>query len=338
MFTETMLDEMLSRPGEALIEDMKKLDGDIMIVGAGGKVGPTLAIMARRAVEKAGVSKKVIAVSRFSDPLVVSALTSYGVEMVKCDLSNPEEIRSLAHVKNIIYMLGRKFGTTGNAHETWMTNVCIPAYVTEHFRDANYVVFSTGNVYPFTQVTKGGSVETDAPEPVGEYAMSCLGRERVFENAAQKYGAKVLMYRLNYAVDLRYGVLCDMANSILEGKSISLRSPAFNCVWQGYANEVALRSLLHAKKEVEYLNVTGPETVSVEYAANMLAKRLGKTPVFDGEPTDMALLSNAEKCMRLFGKPSVGIDQLIEWQAEWMLSGGRILNKPTHFEERKGKF
>lgn len=338
MFTESMLDEMLSRPGQALVEDIKKLDGDIMIVGAGGKVGPTLAIMAKRAVQEAGIDKKVIAVSRFSDPFVIDALNSYGVQMVKCDLSKPSEIALLPRVRNIVYMLGRKFGTSGNAHETWMTNVCIPAYVTEHFGDAGYVVFSTGNVYPFTDVSLGGSIETDAPNPVGEYAMSCLGRERVFENAAQKYGAKVLMYRLNYAIDLRYGVLCDMANAILEEKPISLRSPAFNCVWQGYANEVALRALLHATNEVEYLNVTGPETVSVVQAAEKLGKLLGKTPKFEGEPTNIALLSNAGKCMKLFGYPCAGVDQMIAWQADWLLSGGRLLNKPTHFEERKGNF
>lgn len=338
MFTESMLDEILSRPGQALVEDMKKLDGDIMIVGAGGKVGPTLAIMAKRAVREAGIDKKVIAVSRFSDPFVVKALTEYGVQMIKCDLSKPSEIALLPRVKNIVYMLGRKFGTSGNAHETWMTNVCIPAYVTEHFKNADYVVFSTGNVYPFTDVSLGGSLETDEPNPVGEYAMSCLGRERVFENAAKKYGAKVLMYRLNYAIDLRYGVLCDMASAILAEKPISLRSPAFNCVWQGYANEVALRALMHASSDVEYLNVTGPETVSVLRAAEKLGKLLGKTPVFEGESTNAALLSNAGKCMRLFGYPSASVDQMIVWQAEWLRSGGRLLNKPTHFEERKGNF
>ena len=338
MFTESMLDELLSRPSAALISDIKKLDGDIMIIGAGGKVGPTLAVMAKRAVQEAGLDKRVIAVSRFSDPLAADMLAKAGVEMIACDLSKPDEIRALAKIKNIIYMLGRKFGTTGNAHETWMTNVCIPAYVTEHFEDARYVVFSTGNVYPFSEVALGGSVETDAPDPVGEYAMSCLGRERVFENAAKKYGASVLMYRLNYAIDLRYGVLCDMGNSILSGKPIGLRSPAFNCVWQGYANEVALRSLLLASKDVEYLNVTGPETVSVVRAADALGKLLGKQPLFEGEPTNKALLSNAGKCMQLFGYPSVSVQELISWQAEWLLSGGRLLNKPTHFEERKGNF
>lgn len=338
MLTESMLDEMLSRPSAAVIKDMKTLSGDIMIIGAGGKVGPTLAVMAKRAVKEAGLDKRVIAVSRFSDPFAANALAQAGVEMIRCDLTNPDEIRALPKVKNIVYMLGRKFGTTGNAHETWMTNVCIPAYVTGHFGDARYVVFSTGNVYPFTDVALGGSIETDAPDPVGEYAMSCLGRERVFENAAKQYGASVLIYRLNYAIDLRYGVLCDMANSILSEKPISLRSPAFNCVWQGYANEVALRSLLHTSEAVEYLNVTGPETVSVVRAAEALGALLGKKPLYEGEKTDKALLSNAGKCMKLFGYPSVSVSEMISMQANWLLSGGRLLNKPTHFEERKGKF
>lgn len=338
MFTEQYLDELLSTPSQALIEDVMKLDGDIMILGAGGKVGPTLSMMAKRAVDVAGYGKRVIAVSRFSDPIVVSALTEAGVEMISADLTDPEQVKTLPKVKNIIYMLGRKFGTAGNACDTWMINVGVPTLVTQHFGDANYVVFSTGNVYPLSKVSGCGSKETDAVGPVGEYAMTSLGRERIFEYAAKKYGAKVLMYRLNYAVDLRYGVLCDVATNILAGNPISVRTPCFNCVWQGYANEVAIRALTIANNPVEYLNVTGPEMISVRDAAEKLGKLLGKEPVYEGEETDIALLSNAGKCVKLFGYPAVGVEQMIEWQAEWLKAGGRLLGKPTHFEERKGNF
>jgi len=338
MFDEQYLDKLLSTPGQGLIEDMKKLDGDIMILGAGGKVGPTLSMMAKRAVEAAGVDKRVIAVSRFTDPIVVKALEDSGVEMISADLTDPEQIKTLQKVKNIIYMLGRKFGTTGNACDTWMINVGVPTMVTQHFGDANYVVFSTGNVYPLSKIADCGSVETDAVAPVGEYAMTSLGRERIFEYAAKNYGAKVLIYRLNYAVDLRYGVLCDIASNILNGNPISVRTPCFNCVWQGYANEVAIRALTLAGNPVEYLNVTGPETISVKMAAEKLGALLGREPVFDGEETDVALLSNAGKCVKHFGYPEVGVEQMIQWQAEWLKAGGRLLGKPTHFEERKGNF
>lgn len=338
MFNEQYLDEFLSTPSQALIEDMKKLDGNIMILGAGGKVGPTLSIMAKRAADAAGTGKRVIAVSRFSDPIVVNVLKENGVEMISADLTDPEQVKRLPKVKNIIYMLGRKFGTSGNACDTWMINVGVPTQVTQHFMDARYVVFSTGNVYPLSPVSGCGSRETDAVGPVGEYAMTSLGRERIFEYAAKNYGAKVLIYRLNYAVDLRYGVLCDVAANILNGNPISVRTPCFNCVWQGYANEVAIRSLTLADNPVEYLNVTGPETVSVRDAAEKLGKLLGTEPVFEGEETYIALLSNAGKCVKHFGYPSVGVDQMIEWQAEWLKAGGRLLGKPTHFEERKGNF
>ncbi len=338
MFTEQYLDELLSTPSQALVEDVKKLDGDIMILGAGGKVGPTLSLMAKRAVDAAGVCKRVIAVSRFSDPLVVKVLSENGVEMLSADLTDPEQVKTLPKVRNIIYMLGRKFGTAGNACDTWMINVGVPTLVTQHFGDANYVVFSTGNVYPLSPVAGCGSKETDAVGPVGEYAMTSLGRERIFEYAARKYGAKVLIYRLNYAVDLRYGVLCDVATNILNGQPISVRTPCFNCVWQGYANEVAIRALLLADNPVEYLNVTGPEMVSVRDAAEKLGALLGKEPIYEGEETEVALLSNAGKCIKHFGYPSVGVEQMIEWQAEWLKAGGRLLGKPTHFEERKGNF
>ena len=338
MFDEKYLDDILSSPSTGLIEDFKKLDGDIMILGAGGKVGPQLALMAKRAVEAAGGNKRVIAVSRFSDPYVVELLKNNQVEMISADLTDPKQVNALPKVQNIIYMVGRKFGTSSQAGDTWMMNAGVPTLVTSHFGAARYVVFSTGNVYPLSDLSHGGSLETDPVGPVGEYAMSSLGRERIFEYAAHHMGAKVLMFRLNYAIDLRYGVLCDIANNILAKNPISVRTPCFNCVWQGYVNEVALRSLLLAHENVEYLNITGPETVSVRVAAEKLGALLGEEPIFDGEETNQALLSNASKCIGHFGYPAYGVEQLIKWQAEWLKDGGRLLNKPTHFEERKGKF
>ena len=338
MWNEQQLDEALSTPSQALIADMARLDGDIMILGAGGKVGPTLSVMARRAVEASGVSRRVIAVSRFTDPFVVDLLKREKVETLSCDLTQPDQIAALPRVRNIIYMAGRKFGTNGAECETWEMNVAVPAYVTRHFGDARYVVFSTGNVYPFATPRSGGCTEDVPPAPIGEYGISCLGRERIFEYAAQHFGAQVVHFRLNYAIDLRYGILHDLCRWIMDGQPISLKVPAFNCVWQRYVNEAALRSLLIATAQVEKLNVTGPETVNVRQAAIRLGQLLGRDPVFEGEEGESGLLSNASKCIRLFGYPDMGLNEMMEKQVEWLLAGGRELGKPTHFEESKGKF
>jgi len=214
----------------------------------------------------------------------------------------------------------------------------VPHMVTRHFGDANYVVFSTGNIYPFASPASGGNTENVAPAPVGEYGLTCLGRERIFEYAAKHFGAKVLSFRLCYAIDFRYGILSDLCSWILDGEEISLGVPAFNCVWQRYVNECAIRSLLHVSENVENLNITGPETVSVRYAAERLGALLGKKPIFKGEEGEKGILANTGKCIRLFGYPDMGIEEMIEKQAEWTLSGGRRLGKPTHFEEQKGKF
>lgn len=338
MWNEQQLDEALSCPSDAVIQDLAEIEGDIMILGAGGKVGPTLSVMCKRASEKCGRPRKVYAVSRFSDPFVVALLKRENVETITSDLTDDEQIAQLPKVPNIIFMAGRKFGTSQSACETWKMNVAVPAAITRHFGDARYVVFSTGNVYPFSPIEQGGCDESVTPNPVGEYGMSSLGRERMFEYAARHYGAKVLIYRLNYAVDLRYGVLYDLAERILAGKPVSVSVPMFNCVWQQYANEVAIRALKLCSERVEYLNVTGPETCSVRETASRLARALGRSVAFEGEERKVALLSNAGKCMKLFGQPAYSADEMIEMQAEWLLSGGRNLGKPTHFEESKGKF
>lgn len=338
MLTEKQLDDMLTEPSEKLIEDLDKLDGDIIILGAGGKVGPTISVMLKRACEKCKKEHKIYAVARFQDPFVVDLLERENVTMLTADLTDPAQIATLPKVENVIYLVGKKFGTSQNACETWEMNVAVPALITQHFGAARYVVFSTGNVYPFTPLEDGGCTEDVTPDPVGEYGMTSLGRERIFEYAAKHYGAKVLIYRLNYAIDFRYGVLFDLSEKILADEPISLNVPAFNCVSQRYVSEVAIRSLLLASEDVEYLNVTGPEMISTKTAALGLAKALGKEVTFTGNPSEIALLSNSAKCIKLFGYPDMGIAEMIELQAQWILSGGRKLGKPTHFEEQKGKF
>lgn len=338
MWSEDILDDLISTPSAALVEDISKIDGDIMVLGAGGKMGPSLAVLIHRAIAQAGIDKKVFAVSRFTDPWVVAHLQKNNVEVISADLTEDGALERIPYAKNIIYMVGKKFGTLGNESETWEINASLPTLVSRKLTKRNFVVFSTGNIYPASKVTSGGCTEEQSPAPVGEYAMSSLARERIFERAANKYGSNVLIYRLNYAVDLRYGVLYDLADKVLKGEPISLRVPTFNCVWQGYANEVAVRALLCAASPANVLNVTGPETVSVAATAKALALHLGKAPIFEGEAADTALLSNAAKCFTLFGYPNVTLNTLIRWQAEWILNDGRALGKPTHFEERKGKY
>ena len=338
MWTEEKLNELLTTPSAALVEDMKSIKGDIMVLGAGGKMGPTLCVLAKRAIQMAGVQKRVIAVSRFTDLIATAFLRENGVETISCDLLDTAQLRALPEVENVIYMAGRKFGTDGQEWQTWAMNATLPAFVAEKFKGFNIVVFSSGNIYPLTPLAGGGSRECDPLGPIGEYPMSCLARERAFEFAANRYGTKIFIYRLNFAVDLRYGVLYDMAEKILRGKPISLTTPALNCIWQGSANEIAIRGLLHASNPMKVMNVTGPETLSIQSTARQLGEYLGHDPVFCGTPGSDAYLSDASAAMELFGYPAVSAKTLIRWQAEWILDGGRALGKPTHFEERKGSY
>lgn len=338
MWTEEKLNDLLTTPSDAIIEDMKRLDGDIMVLGAGGKMGPTLCVLAKRAIRAAGIEKRVIAVSRGSDPVATQYMKENDVELIAADLLNTESLRALPNVKNIIYMAGKKFGTNGNEWQTWAMNASLPALVADRFRGARIVVFSSGNVYPIVPLSSGGCSENDPAGPNGEYAMSCLARERAFEYAAHAYGTQVFIYRLSFAIDLRYGVLFDLVDKIQKGEPISLSTPVFNFIWQGSANEIALRSLLHATSPATVMNVTGPETVSVKYAAQRLGAYLGKEPVFEGDAGNDAYISNASLAHATFGYPAINAETLIRWQAEWILDGGRTLGKPTHFEERKGKY
>lgn len=338
MWTEAKLNAALTTPSPALIGDMKKLDGDIMVLGAGGKMGPTLCVLARNAMKEAGVARKVIAVSRFGDPLAAALLRENGVEMISTDLLAPDGLDSLPDAENILYMAGKKFGTQGNEAETWAMNSWLPSRVAQRFAGARVVVFSSGNLYPKVEINSGGATEETAPAPVGEYAMSCLARERMFEYGANAYGTRVALYRLNYAVDLRYGVLHDLAETLLAGRPVDLETPSFNCIWQGDANEAALRLLGHASRSVFRLNVTGPETAGVRETASRLGRLLGKTPVFSGTPAATAYLNDAGKFFSLFGYPKIPLHTLIDWQAQWLIDGGRSLGKPTHFEERRGHY
>jgi len=338
MWTEERLNELLTTPSEKLVEDIAKIKGDIMVLGAGGKMGPTLCILAKNAAKAAGVEKKVIAVSRFSDPIALELLHSNGIETISCDLLDRDSLEALPEVENVIYMAGRKFGTDGQEYLTWAMNATLPAFVAYKFRNSNIVVFSSGNIYPIVPLSSGGCTEDDKVRPVGEYAMSTLARERAFEYAAKKYGTRVFIYRLNFAVDLRYGVLFDCAKKILDGEPVSLTTPCFNFIWQGSANEIAIRGLLHATSPMTIMNVTGPETVSIKKTAEKLAKYLGKEALFTGEEGTTGYLNNASRAMEIFGYPDVSAETLIRWQAEYILDGGRTIDKPTHFEERKGSY
>ncbi|AZN42389.1 NAD-dependent epimerase/dehydratase family protein [Paenibacillus albus] len=339
MRTIEELEAKLSEPSEALIRDVREIKGDILLLGIGGKMGPSLARLLLNAIRKAGADNRVIGVSRFSEPGLQAQLEKDGVETIACDLLDDQALQALPEAPNVIYMAGTKFGTTGNESFTWAMNAYLPGLVAEKFRHSRIVVFSSGNVYPFTPVGYGGASESQSPSPVGEYGQSCLGRERVFEHFSKTNGTPMLIYRLNYAIDMRYGVLLEVARSVKHNKPINLTMGYANVIWQGDANEIAIRSLLACEAPAAYLNVTGPETVSIRWAAEEFGKRFGGVqPIFEGVEASDALLNNAAKCQQQFGYPKVPLLQMIDWVADWVEAGGATLNKPTHFGERKGKF
>ena len=326
------------RPSQQLIEDVSSLDGDIIILGAGGKMGPALAKLSKQAILKTGLQKKVIAVSRFSEHGLKEDLNSAGIETISVDLLEDDQLQSLPDVKNVLYLAGTKFGTTGKESFTWAMNSYLPGRVADKFKHSRIVAFSTGNVYPLSPVISGGCTEDHPPEPLGEYAQSCLGRERIFQFSSAKYGTPVLIYRLNYANDVTYGVLLEIGKSVLQDRPVNVSMGNVNVIWQGDANEIALRSLLHCSTPPKILNVTGPETLSVRWVAEQFGKQFQKQPAFEGEEQSTALLSNAAESVRLFGYPKTSVLQIIELVAEWLKQGGKVLNKDTHFQERKGKF
>ncbi|CAM3871424.1 NAD-dependent epimerase/dehydratase family protein [Alicyclobacillus pomorum] len=332
------LEQVLTTPSNDLIADMSHLSGDLLILGAGGKMGSTLAILARNALCATGRKAKVIAVSRFSDSSVREKLEAVGVDVLSVDLLDERQLEQVTHTENIVYMVGYKFGSTGNEHLMWAINAYLPGRVAERFKNSRIVSFSTGNVYHLQPLMSSGATESAVPEPYGEYAQSCLGRERIFDYFSRKYQTPVLHFRLNYAVDLRYGVLVDVAQRVYEEEPIDLRMGHANVIWQGDANERALRSLLHCSSPPKVLNITGPETVSIRWVASEFGKRFGKDPIFVHEESHTALLSNASYSNQLFGYPKVSLGQMMDWVAEWIQRGLPLLGKPTHFQERGGRF
>jgi hypothetical protein len=332
------LDDRLTEPSVDLVEAMTQLEGDIVILGVGGKMGPTLARLAVRALRRAGTTQEVIGVSSFSKSGLRTKLEGHGIETIKADLLESGAVEALPDAPNIIYMVGRKFGSTGAEWDTWATNVYVAGTVVRKYQHARIVAFSSGNVYPQEPVGSGGSTECTQPRPVGEYAMSCLGRERMFDHAAHNFGTKVLHYRLNYATELRYGVLVDIAQSVWAGQPVDVTMGQANVVWQGYANEVALRSLALASSPPRILNVAGPETVSIRWAAARFAALMGKEAKIVGEEKPKAFLNNALECHKRFGYPSASVDTMIEWVAQWIMNGGETLDKPTHFQTSDGTY
>ena len=336
--TEAELEDKLSQPSQRLLEDIQGISGDFMILGLGGKMGPSLAKLLKRALAKVGSEQRVYGASRFSRKPLYDELSSLGIECHRVDLLDDEQLQGLPHAENVIYMAGNKFGTSGNEHFTWAMNAYLPGRVAEKYRDSKIVVFSTGNIYPFVPIDSGGAAEDTRPGPVGEYAQSCLGRERIFEHFSVKNKTPTLIYRLNYALDLRYGVLLEVAKAVKDGKPINLRMGYANVIWQGDANEYAIRALRHCESPANKLNITGPETISIKSLAERFAALFNCTPIFENAPAETALLNNAQRSFELFGKPQVDLDTMISWTAEWLSAGGRELGKATHFQERKGDF
>lgn len=336
--TVQQLEDRLSRPSPTLIDDLAGLDGDIMVLGAAGKLGPSLVRLAVRAIEQGGSGAQVIAVSRFSAPHSQEAMRSTGATVLAADISDDTDLGRLPDAANVVYLVGAKFGTQGNEPHTWVTNTYLPGRVAERYRRSRIVALSTGNVYPLTNPSIGGPAETDPVAPVGEYGMSCLGRERVLTYFAHRYNTPTALIRLNYAVEPRYGVLVDIARRVRDHEPVDVTMGFVNVIWQGYANEVILRSLLHANVPPFLLNLTGAETESVRRLATEFGRALGTEVKITGTEAETALLANAGRCRDLFGPTDVGIDELITIIAQWLDAGLPLLDKPTKFESRNGRF
>jgi len=335
---EPGLEARLSRPPAEVIEVLRHLPGDLLVLGAGGKMGPSLARMAQRALDEVSAGHRVTAVSRFSGPGVRAALEAHGVRTIAADLLDPAALAALPDAPNVVYMAGQKFGSDADVAGTWALNAELPALAVSRFPASRTVVFSTGNVYPFSAATGRGPSEEDPVGPVGAYAESCLERERIFQHASRTRGTPVAILRLNYAVDLRYGVLVDIARRVRTGTPVPLAMGFANVIWQGDANARALRSLAFTTSPATILNLTGPERLSVREAAEWFGRRLGRAPVFEGTEAPDALLSDASRAARLFGPPEIGLERLMGWVASWQEQGGRLLEKPTRFETRDGRF
>jgi nucleoside-diphosphate-sugar epimerase len=335
---ERQLETLLSEPTPALIEAMGRLDGDLLILGVAGKMGPSLARLAVRASQAAGVARRVTGVARFSDPAVRHTLERDGVATLAADLFDPDTLKRLPDVGNVIYMVGQKFGTSDDASRTWAVNAYLPGLVAERYAGSRMVAFSTGNVYPFSDATTEGPDESSPLEPLGEYAQSAVARERVLEFFSRRHGTPMAILRLNYAIEPRYGVLRDLADTVWEGRTVDVSMGFVNVIWQRDANAIALQAFAHCDAPPFVLNLTGRPAQSVRRIAEEFGQRFGKPPLILGVEARSALLSDATRCESLFGKAPVGIDEMIDRVATWVQQGGRSLARPTHFSERGGKF
>lgn len=332
------LEELLSRPDAEVTDLFTRLDGDLIFLGVSGKIGQSLARMAKRASDEAGIKKRVIGVALFDSNEQQGRIGESGIETIHGDLLDTKFTGSLPTVKNVFFLAGMKFGSVDNPAMTWAVNSYLPALVADHFRNSRIVAFSTGCVYPLVQVGSGGSVEDDLPDPSGEYAQSCLGRERMFEYGSIKYKTEVILIRLNYSVEMRYGVLTDIALKVKNRQPVDLTMGHFNVIWQGDMNNIVLRSLEQAGSPARVLNLTGPEILSVREVASEFGKLFGVAPVFVNSEAPTALLSNAGRAFSLFGRPRVSAEEVLKWIATWLKEDREILGKPTHFEVRDGKY
>lgn len=332
---EAALEDVMTRPSEGLVADLTALDGDIMVLGASGKMGPTLCRLAKRAAP----DKRIIAVARFSDPAPRDALTAQGIETIACDVLDRQALAALPDVPNIIYMAGRKFGSVGSEALTWAMNALAPALVAERFARARIVALSTGCVYPFVCIADGGPTEAVPPgPPPGDYAWSCLARERMFEHGSQQNGTPGRLIRLNYAIDMRYGVLHDVGALVLARQAVDVTMGHANVIWQGDANSQILRALGQVTTPTSALNVTGPEILSIRSLAEAFAARFDLPLEIAGSEAETGWLNDASAATAMFGPPVVPLEQLIDWQADWLLRGKASLGKPTGFQVRDGKF
>jgi nucleoside-diphosphate-sugar epimerase len=335
--SEAELEELLSRPSAVDVAFARTLTDDVLVLGAGGKIGPSLARRVRRALDAASTRRRVLGVDRFSEGSLASTLERDGIEPIPCDLLDPAQVARLPRVGNVLFLAGRKFGSTDRPDLTWMQNVVVPSIVAPHFAGSRIVVFSSGNVYPLVPPGEPGCTEATPVAPVGEYAQTCVGRERVFAHASREHGTRCVLFRLFYAVDLRYGTLVDVARRVHAGEPVSVAASHVNAIWQGDASSYAFRSLALCESPPLPLVATGAETIPVRHAAKAFGQRLGKPVRFTGRPGP-AVLGDSSLCVSLLGPPEVPLARLLDWVADWVARGGRSLGKPTHFEATDGRF